>query len=200
VFDENINKLVVIANESYEDFAKSLQNEYEEDCGVTFGKVPMLAFVKLERLEGEETKPIGRTGSEAIWNALKANLDLVLYVSSTFKGKVSKFGTFVPTPTDTTVIRRFNNNSADKKIHQVIDTYTGDCGTARLELHPYLRQDSAQKAEALGVDYRYMSLRVRKAPMATELKPEGSGRRGTTEQTFGLQAIPTYFAQYRRND
>ena len=73
VFDENINKLVVIANESYEDFAKSLQNEYEEDCGVTFGKVPMLAFVKLERLEGEETKPIGRTGSEAIWNALKTS-------------------------------------------------------------------------------------------------------------------------------
>jgi type III restriction enzyme len=93
VFDENINKLVVIANESYEDFAKSLQNEYEEDCGVTFGKVPMLAFVKLERLEGEETKPIGRTGSEAIWNALKTSgvVDGNGRISSTFDPKKPGF-------------------------------------------------------------------------------------------------------------
>jgi len=34
--DPVINKLTVIANESYEDFAKQLQNEIEEDCGVSF--------------------------------------------------------------------------------------------------------------------------------------------------------------------
>ena len=34
--DVNINRLTVIANESYEDFAKQLQTEIEEDCGVTF--------------------------------------------------------------------------------------------------------------------------------------------------------------------
>jgi type III restriction enzyme len=37
VFDEAVNKLYVVANESYEDFARALQEEYEEDCGVTFG-------------------------------------------------------------------------------------------------------------------------------------------------------------------
>jgi len=36
VFDKNINKLTVVANESYEDFAKALQQEIEEDCGVEF--------------------------------------------------------------------------------------------------------------------------------------------------------------------
>lgn len=36
IFDKNINRLTVIANESYEDFAKSLQQEIEEDCGVSF--------------------------------------------------------------------------------------------------------------------------------------------------------------------
>lgn len=36
IFDNNINKLSVIANESYEDFAKALQKEIEEDCGVEF--------------------------------------------------------------------------------------------------------------------------------------------------------------------
>jgi len=36
IFDQNINRLTVIANESYDDFAKALQKEIEEDCGVTF--------------------------------------------------------------------------------------------------------------------------------------------------------------------
>lgn len=36
VFEKPINKLTVIANESYEDFAKQLQTEIEQDCGVNF--------------------------------------------------------------------------------------------------------------------------------------------------------------------
>lgn len=36
IFDPNINKLTVIANESYDDFAKALQKEIAEDCGVDF--------------------------------------------------------------------------------------------------------------------------------------------------------------------
>lgn len=35
-YDQNINRLTVIANESYDDFAKTLQKEIEEDCGVEF--------------------------------------------------------------------------------------------------------------------------------------------------------------------
>src|SRR5690554_4743075 len=35
-YDQNINRLTVIANESYDDFAKALQKEIEEDCGVSF--------------------------------------------------------------------------------------------------------------------------------------------------------------------
>jgi len=70
VFDESINRLYVMANESYEDFARSLQKEYEEECGVTFGRVPLRAFAKLTRVvEGMEL-PIGREGAEAIHKAL----------------------------------------------------------------------------------------------------------------------------------
>lgn len=36
-FDEQLNKLTVIANESFDDFARKLQTEMEEDCGVSFG-------------------------------------------------------------------------------------------------------------------------------------------------------------------
>ena len=36
IFDKHINVLTVVANESYEDFARQLQNEIEEECGVQF--------------------------------------------------------------------------------------------------------------------------------------------------------------------
>jgi type III restriction enzyme len=70
VKDDSINKLTVIARESYADFANGLQKEYEEDCGVTFGKVPKIAFAKITETVGEEETPIGRTSSENIWAEL----------------------------------------------------------------------------------------------------------------------------------
>jgi type III restriction enzyme len=70
VFDESINKLVVMANESYEDFARALQTEYEEDCGVTFGKVPLTAIARLTRVVDGQEKPIGRDAAEIIRDAL----------------------------------------------------------------------------------------------------------------------------------
>ncbi len=36
IFDESINVLTVTANQHYEDFARQLQTEIEDDCGVTF--------------------------------------------------------------------------------------------------------------------------------------------------------------------
>jgi type III restriction enzyme len=70
VFDESVNKLLVMANETYEDFAKALQTEYEEDCGVTFGKVPITVLAKITRVVDGEPRAIGRQDAEAIRNAL----------------------------------------------------------------------------------------------------------------------------------
>ena len=67
VKDDNINKLTVIARESYADFASGLQKEYEDECGVTFGKVPQIAFAKLTVTDGEEEKPLGRVASANLW-------------------------------------------------------------------------------------------------------------------------------------
>ncbi|GAA5037647.1 type III restriction endonuclease subunit R [Marivirga lumbricoides] len=36
IYDQNINRLTVIANEAYDDFAKALQKEIEDECGVAF--------------------------------------------------------------------------------------------------------------------------------------------------------------------
>jgi type III restriction enzyme len=70
VFDESVNKLFVMANESYEDFARALQSEYEEDCGVTFGKVPITAIAKLTCVVDDQERPIGREAAQAIHQAL----------------------------------------------------------------------------------------------------------------------------------
>ena len=67
VKDDNINKLTVIARESYADFASGLQKEYEDECGVTFGKVPQIAFAKLTVTDGVEEKPLGRVASANLW-------------------------------------------------------------------------------------------------------------------------------------
>lgn len=59
VQDDSINKLYVMANESYESFAKSLQTEYEEDAGVTFGRVAQAALARLVTVVGDAEVPIG---------------------------------------------------------------------------------------------------------------------------------------------
>jgi type III restriction enzyme len=72
VFDDSINRLYVMANESYEDFARALQTEYEEDAGVTFGKVPLTALAKVVRVVDEREEPIGRETGQEIRDALVA--------------------------------------------------------------------------------------------------------------------------------
>ncbi len=74
VFDPKLNRLYVVANENYETFAKTLQNEYEEDCGVTFGKIPKTVFAKIcvgTSPEGEEIT-LGREAGERLRAALVA--------------------------------------------------------------------------------------------------------------------------------
>lgn len=68
-YDRNINRLTVIANESYEDFAKSLQQEIEEDCGVTFaGRVKnKQARTAIKYRKGFEADP----AFLGIWEKLK---------------------------------------------------------------------------------------------------------------------------------
>lgn len=74
VHDETVNRLTVIANESYEDFARSLQSEFEEDFGIQFGKVDKIAFAKLVREAEDGTdKPLGQDVSARIWAELVAN-------------------------------------------------------------------------------------------------------------------------------
>ena len=98
VFDESVNKLYVMANESYEDFARALQTEYEQDCGVTFGKVSFTALVKLTRIVDGVEQPIGREAAEAIRAALVEQnmLDAEGRIQPTFDPKRKDFKLELP--------------------------------------------------------------------------------------------------------
>ena len=73
VHDDTVNRLTVIANESYEEFARALQTEFEEDFGIKFGKVEKIAFARLLRRadDGTETE-IGQEESAKLWAELVA--------------------------------------------------------------------------------------------------------------------------------
>ena len=69
-YDRNINRLTVIANESYNDFAKALQTEMQEDCGVNFGGriKPKRDRISVKYKKGFEADPLFLS----IWDKLKA--------------------------------------------------------------------------------------------------------------------------------
>jgi type III restriction enzyme len=98
VFDESVNKLYVMANESYEEFARALQTEYEEDCGVTFGKVPITALAKLTRIVDGVEQPIGRDAAQAIRAALveQSMLDIDGRIQPAFDPKRKGFRLDLP--------------------------------------------------------------------------------------------------------
>lgn len=73
VFDSNVNNLTVIANESYADFSKGLQSEFEAE-GTHFGVLPYGAFsnIILSNVQGEE-ESLGYERSRKIVEQLKAD-------------------------------------------------------------------------------------------------------------------------------
>jgi len=72
VFDRGLNKLYVIANESYSQFAKGLQTEYETEANVVFGKINPFAFARITTTTpaGDEIR-FGTEESKKIWEVLQ---------------------------------------------------------------------------------------------------------------------------------
>lgn len=69
IFDKSINQLTIIANESYDDFAKNLQKEYEDDCNVNFeGRIKN----NRDRVEVKYKKGLELDDKfKAIWDKIK---------------------------------------------------------------------------------------------------------------------------------
>jgi len=89
---EWINKLTVVANESYEQFCKTLQSEYESD-GIEFGKVSTVAFKNLEHIKYGGNEKIGSAGSEELFKDMidKGYLDTEGHITKKFKPDDKEF-------------------------------------------------------------------------------------------------------------
>lgn len=73
IYDDNINRLTVIASESFQEYAKGLQEEIEKDIGggFKFGRIEKIAFASI--IDDTSGQPIGQEASEKIWQVMVEN-------------------------------------------------------------------------------------------------------------------------------
>ena len=101
IYDPLVNRLTVVANEAYDQFARELQTEYEEDTDQKFGIVPRQAFAKLTMpaVPGEpEPEPLGQAVSHVIWDHLvdRGYLDSTGAVQAAFDPSAEGFQLDIP--------------------------------------------------------------------------------------------------------
>lgn len=72
--DRDVNRLTVIATESYEQFAEQLQKEIEADTGIRFGIVEAHQFAGIPVIGADgQPVPLGVERSTALWEHLRAH-------------------------------------------------------------------------------------------------------------------------------
>jgi type III restriction enzyme len=98
IYDEQVNRLTIIANESFENFARGLQSDIEAAIdptgGFKFGRVPQIAFTPLLNTSG--TNYLSQEESKVLWEHLQK------------QGFIDKEGDFTPD---------FKPNSAGFSLH-----------------------------------------------------------------------------------
>ncbi|MEX2531413.1 MAG: DEAD/DEAH box helicase family protein [Gemmatimonadota bacterium] len=68
-----VNTLTVVAREGYKEFAEKLQKEIERETGIRFGVVTRHEFAGVTVTDEEgEARPLGKDGSERLWEHLRA--------------------------------------------------------------------------------------------------------------------------------
>jgi type III restriction enzyme len=73
VYGHDVNRLTVIATESYQEFADNLQKEIEADTGIRFGIVEQHQFATIAITTPDgKVAPLGVDQSKALWDHLRA--------------------------------------------------------------------------------------------------------------------------------
>lgn len=121
--DRNIAQLTVVANESYREFADSLQKEYTAS-GVSIGLVRPGEFAKIPFVDGEgQEKLLGFAGSKSIWEELlkRGFLDTEGRVTANYRPEIKGF-TLGPIPNffwpEADIIRIMGNSKVDRFVKQ----------------------------------------------------------------------------------
>lgn len=123
VQDRNTAQLTVVANESYREFADSLQKEYTAS-GVSIGLVRQGEFSKIPFVDGDgQEKLLGFAGSKSIWEELlkRGFLDTEGRVTANYRPEIKGF-TLGPVPDffwpEADIMRIMGNSKVDRFIKQ----------------------------------------------------------------------------------
>jgi type III restriction enzyme len=123
VSDQSVAQLTVVANESYRDFADSLQKEYVAS-GVSLGLVRQGEFAKIPIKSNEDIeKLLGFVGSRRIWEELlkRGFLDSDGRVTANFRPEIKGFS-LGPTPNfywpENEILRVMGNTKVERFIKQ----------------------------------------------------------------------------------
>jgi type III restriction enzyme len=121
--DRNIAQLTVVANESYRDFADSLQKEYTAS-GVSIGMVRIGEFSKIPLVDNNgQEKLLGFSGSKSIWEELlnRGFLDNEGRVTANYRPEIKGFS-LGPIPDffwpEDEIIRIMGNSKVERFIKQ----------------------------------------------------------------------------------
>ena len=88
VYGHDVNRLTVIATESYQEFADQLQKEIEADTGIRFGIVEQHQFATIAITTPDgKVAPLGVDQSKALWDHLRAagHIDAKVKVQDSLK-------------------------------------------------------------------------------------------------------------------
>lgn len=150
VSDDSINRLYVMANESYEEFARALQAEYEEDCGVTFGKVRVTDIAVLTRVVEDREEVVGEATARVIASALQSQGMLEP------DGRIGR--RFNPTARDFTLTLPEGLEDLTSAVIDLLDSY-------RIERHIRKERDEGEKRlkkeVLLGTDFQELWERIK---------------------------------------
>ena len=150
IFDESVNKLWVMANESYDDFARALQTEYENDCGVTFGKISLNAIARIVTVIDGNEQNIGEDAAQLIRNAL---IDQGMLESD---GRIGR--AFQPRAKDFSLVLPEEFDSLDTAVIDLLSSY-------RIEKHVRKERDESinrlRKEVLLGPEFRELWDRIK---------------------------------------
>ncbi len=150
VFDRNIARLTVIANESYDAFARGLQVDYEAETGQTWGVVERTAFSGVyglllsEPAEGGEIPALGPERSVEVWTHLQSAgiLDPSGRLTAAFKPEREDF--VLPLPASLTAV--------SAGVSTVLERY------ARPPVHNAKRRERVTYRKAVGMDPEFAAL------------------------------------------
>ena len=194
IFDEQVNRLTVVANETFQDYAKGLQSDIEKaidpDGNFRFGRVPKLAFTPLLNAAG--TAYLTQEESESLWKHLAGRnlIDAAGDFTESFRPKDPDFSLALPEEyagMDAAVLARLDRFVPREFVKDARKRETVRYNK-RVELNPEFKAlwDKISRKTRYSVEFRSEELVGRAVEKLSKMPPIRPVRIEVTKRTVDL--------------